>query len=107
MFTLLENFEGYSQILKEQSGKKSFNTSNSNNLKIWKSPYLKKKIGIRVVVDFMDTRFSNFAIKYLRENKKFRKTIFSCSYGAHVESLKTKQNGRKSCDTAPLKEYCL
>ena len=29
-------------------------TSNSNNLKIWKSPYLKKKSGVRVVVDYAD-----------------------------------------------------
>ena len=38
--TLFKNFEGFSQILKEQSGKKGIwgvYTSNSNNLKIAKS----------------------------------------------------------------------
>ena len=44
--TLFENFEGFLQILKEQSGKKTIfgcvHTYNSNNLKISKPPYLKK-----------------------------------------------------------------
>ena len=44
--------------------------------KIWKSPYLKKKSGVRVVIDYADTRFSNFA------------TVFACSYGAWVKSIK-------------------
>ena len=43
-------FEAFSQILKEQSVKKRYldvftYTSNNNNLKIFKSPYLKKKLG--------------------------------------------------------------
>ena len=36
-------------------------------------------------------RFSNFAIEYLRENEKVRETVFVCSYGAQVESLKQKK----------------
>ena len=74
--TLLENLEGFSQILKKQSAKKSFldgnNGNNGNNLKIWKSPYLKRKSGVRVVVDYEDTRFLNIANEYLRKNEKFR-----------------------------------
>ena len=85
--TLFENFEGFSQILKEQSGEKSYldvfvNTPDSNNLNIWKFPYLKKKLGVHVVFDFADTRFLNFAIEYLWENEKFPETDFACSYGA-------------------------
>ena len=71
--TLLEIFKGFSQILKKQSAKKSYlGGNNGNNLKIWKSPYLKRKSGVRVVVDYEDTRFLNFAIEYLRKNEKFR-----------------------------------
>ena len=57
-------------------------TSNSNNLNIWKLPYLEKNSGVRVVVDYADTRFSNFAIEYFRENEKVRETVFACSYWA-------------------------
>ena len=67
------NFVGFSQILKDQSGeKKVFGCvykPNSNNLKICKCPYLKINLHVRVVVDYSNTRYSNFAIEYLRENK--------------------------------------
>ena len=36
----------------------------------------------RVVNDYEDTGFANFANEYLRENEKFSKTVFACSYGA-------------------------
>ena len=42
----------------------------------------KEKSCVRVVVDYADTRFSNFVIEYLSENKKFLETVFACSYGA-------------------------
>ena len=71
---------------KEQSGKKKVfgcvYTSNSNNLIIWKPPYLKKNSGVHVVIDYSDTGFSIFAIEYLRENEKVRETVFDCSYEA-------------------------
>ena len=35
----------------------------------------KEKCGAREVVDYADTRFSNFVIEYLRENEKFHETI--------------------------------
>ena len=76
-------------------------TSNSNNLKIWKSPYLKKKSSVRAVIDYADTRFLNFAIEYLRENKTVCETVFVYSYGVQVKSFKQK-NGQKSRDTVPL-----
>ena len=41
---------------------------------------------------------SNFAIKYLRENKNLHETVFACLYGAQIESFKQK-NGWKSSDT--------
>ena len=61
-------------------------------------------MGVLVVVDYADTRFSNFPSnisEYLSDNKNFRETVFDCSYGAQVESFKPK-NGRKSHDTVPL-----
>ena len=56
-------------------------TANSNNLKIWKPPYLNKKSCVSVVVDYGDTGFSIFAIEYLRENEKARETVLTCWYG--------------------------
>ena len=41
-----------------------------------------------VVVDYADTPFWNFAIKYLRKNEKVNETIFARSYGAQVKSFK-------------------
>ena len=38
--------------------------------------------------DCADTQFSSFAIEYLRENETFRETVFACSYGAQVESIR-------------------
>ena len=58
---------------------------------------------VRVVVDYVDTRFSNFASEYLRENENFCETVFACSYGAQVESFKPPKIGRNSRDTVPLK----
>ena len=73
-----------------------------NNLTIRKYLYLKKKLLVSIVADYADTRLSNFALAYLRENKKVRDTVVACSYGAQVESFKQK-NGRKSRNTVPLK----
>ena len=55
----------------------------------------KEKSGVCVVVDYTDTWFSNFAIKYLHENEKFRETVFAFSYGAQVESFKQKRKWSK------------
>ena len=43
------------------------------------------------IVDYADTGFSSFAIEYLRENEKFRETVFACSYGAQVVTFKQKK----------------
>ena len=43
------------------------------------------------IVDYADTGFSSFAIEYLRENEKFRETVFACSYGAQVVTFKPKK----------------
>ena len=103
--TLSENFEGFSQILLEQSGKKVtfIFTPKSNNLKIWKSPHLKKKLLVCVLVDYADTQFSNFAIEYLRENEKVHKTVFACSYGTQIEYFKQQKYCQKPRDTVPFK----
>ena len=70
MRTLSVNFEGFSQILKEQSGEKRYlgvftHPICNNILKIWKPHYLNKKLCVCVVVDSADTRFSNLAIEYV------------------------------------------
>ena len=63
---------------------------NSNNFKISKSQYLKNKLCVRVVKDYADTQFSNFAIEYLHENLKIRETVFVCSYGPRSNILSKK-----------------
>ena len=43
-----------------------------------------KKLGVSVVVDYPDTGFSNFAIKYLSKNENCCEhflIFFACSYG--------------------------
>ena len=51
----------------------------------------KKKLRVSVVTDYADTRCSNFAIEYLRENKEVRETVCVSSCGAQVESFKPKK----------------
>ena len=46
---------------------------------------------VRIVVDYADTQFSNFAIENLRENEIVHETVCACSmcsYGAQVESFR-------------------
>ena len=43
----------------------------------------------------------SFAIECLRENKKVRKTVIVCSYGAQVEFFK-QNNGQNSLNTVPF-----
>ena len=54
-----------------------------------------KKLRVRVVNDYADTRFSNLVIEYLCENEKVRETVFVCSYGAQIESFKQKRKWSK------------
>ena len=79
MRTLFENFEGFSQILKEQSGDNSyldvFTHPIAIILKKWNAPYLKKS----GVVDYADTRFSNFAKKKFRETVKIVENLVTLS----------------------------
>ena len=67
-------------------------TPNSNNLKIWKTPYLKKHL-----------RFSNFAMEYLGENEKFTKLFCLILWGRGQSFKQKHNNGRKSFDTVTLK----
>ena len=46
--------------------------------------YLRLKLFVCVVVQCVDTRFSNFVIEYLPENEKVRETVLGCSRGAHA-----------------------
>ena len=91
--TLSGDFEGFSQILKVLG---CVYKPNSNNLKI-----SKENFHVCIIVDYADTRFLNFAIEYLHENKKVDETVFACSYGAQV-SILSQKNSRKSRDTVPL-----
>ena len=98
--TLSENFEGFSQILKEQSGKKEVLgcvcTPNSNNLKIWKPPYQKINLRVRVVNKYADTRFLNLA-----KTKRFVKPFLPVHMGPMSDLLSKTYNGRISRDTGP------
>ena len=72
---------------------------NSNNLKTWKSRVL-------IVVDYADTRFSNFAIEYLRKNKTKSLQNCFCLFNVHIgpkSNLFRQKNGRQSSDTVPLR----
>ena len=53
----------------------------------------------RIVNDYTRTHIFR---DYLRENKKFRETVFFCSFGSQVEFFVIKKC-RKSRDTVPLK----
>ena len=89
-----KNFEGFSQILKEQSGKQRYicgcvYTPNSNNLKNMKISISKEKCSGPVVDDYEDGQFSNCAIEYLRKNKNLL------------------EHGQKSHYTVPLSNFFL
>ena len=58
--------------------------------------YLKKKLCVCVVVYYLDKQFSNFAIKYLRENKNVRET--GVHIGPRSNILSKTNNGPNSCD---------
>ena len=75
LLSFLTNFKG---TITRKKVFRCVYTSNSNNVKIGKIPYLKKKSGVHEVVDYTDTRFSSFLIEYLSENEKFLETFFAC-----------------------------
>ena len=78
-WTLFENFEGFSQILQEQSDKKRYLGVFTHQIAIiekFENCCIFRKF------DYADTRFFNFAIEYLRENEKVRETVLAFSYGA-------------------------
>ena len=57
---------------------------------------------VLIVVDYVDIRFLNFAIEYLRENEKSHETVFAFSYGAQVESFMQKKKRVENLVTLPL-----
>ena len=80
-WTLFENFEGFSQLLKEQSDKKIYLDVFTHSIAIIKKHENRrnlKKIKCPIVIDYADTQFLNFKIKYLQENEKVCKTVFPC-----------------------------
>ena len=60
---------------------------------------------VRVVNDYMETGFSNFAIKYciFAKIKKVRKTVFACAYRAMVKTVKQKKYWLKISLDCPFK----
>ena len=56
-----------------------------------KESALSSEVCVLVVVDYADTRFSNFEIEYLRKNKEVRENVLVCSYGAQVEYFEQKR----------------
>ena len=52
-----------------------------------------------------ELNFSNFKFEYPHENEFLRKTILAYLSGAQMGSIYEKNRGRKSRDTAPLKQY--
>ena len=50
----------------------------------------KEKLLVCVVLDYLDTRFSNLVIEYLCEKEKVCETVFACSYWAHVKFFEQK-----------------
>ena len=93
IWTLLENFEGFSQILKEQSGEKyilgCFKNPRAIILKN-ENVRIKRKMCMSAYSLTMRTCNFNFVIEYLCENEKVLETVFPCSNGAKVESFKQK-----------------
>ena len=53
----------------------------------------------------LESNFLNFKFKYFRENEFLRKTILACISGTQMGSIHEKNRGRKSRDTAPLRQY--
>ena len=106
----VENFKGHFLLLFVLSF--FFFQSKINILLCWRS---RRRYFVGVVNDHADkltlfqhsqrlrghTFLANFR-ENLCENEKFHKTICACSYRAQLESFKPKENGRKSCFTAPF-----
>ena len=64
---------------------------------------LVKKVLLRAVLACAESNVSNFKFEYLREKEFLRKTILACLSGAPMGLIHEKKRGRKSRDTAPLK----
>ena len=69
-----ENFEGFSQILKEQLGKKG----------IWVCLHIQQQ-QIKIMKTAVSMQSNIFA-----KNEKVCEIVFACSYGAQIESFKPK-----------------
>ena len=65
---------------------------------------LSKKVRLRTLLACSESNFSNFKFEYLCEKEVLRKTILACLSGAQMGSIHEKNIGRKSRDTAPLKD---
>ena len=88
LWRLLTDFKG---TLRQKKVFGCVYTSNGNNLKIWKPPYLKN--------DFLSL-WSNIFVK----TKKFPKLFWPVHMGPR-SNLLSKQNGQKSRDTVPFRVH--
>ena len=95
--TLLENFEGFSVILKEQSGEKG----TCSSLKIWKPPSLKKNLLVCLVHDFARMQLQTWDFPTLRSTfitkmKKFAKPFVPVHMGPRLNLISKNINGREA-----------
>ena len=92
MRTLSENFEGFSQILKERSGKEKVfrcvNTPNSNDIKIWKCQYPTKKVCFSVLLTTQTCDFQTLQSNIFAKMKKVFETFFPVNMGPRLNPLK-------------------
>ena len=108
-----KNFEGFSQIFKEQSGEKKVLgcvfKPNSNNIEIWNHPFLKKFACLcsRWLRWYTIFELCDRISSRKRKRQKVRKTVFACSYGAQAESVKQSKKMVENLVTLSFCKYVL
>ena len=108
----MEIFEGFSQILKEQSVEKSTWVCLLTQLQYFKSMkmegYLRLKFLVYKVIVNADTWFFYFKTEYsiIAKNTKVCKPVSACSYGAQLETFEEKIEVEKISRHCPI-ETCI
>ena len=62
-----------------------------------------RQIYAYAAVDYVDTRISNYAIEYLRENENIRDYFWACSLGTKKEYFKQQKMGLELSWYCPFK----
>ena len=74
-----------SQISKDRSGEKEkFDVLTHHYFKNMKTLYLRKKLRVRLVVDYANKRFSNFAIEYVSSRKRISLQNRLCQFRSNL-----------------------